>query len=124
MKVIELTEATETLATYAAEVAQGPVIITVAGKPVAALVAIENADLETVSLSTNPAFLALIERSRARRRREDAPVQRCAAGEDYASQKESLDHPRNCSHHKSGGNPVMLYSAFLLDGGTTAFGSS
>jgi prevent-host-death family protein len=70
MKVIELTEATETLATYAAEVAQGPVIITVAGKPVAALVAIENADLETVSLSTNPAFLALIERSRARHQAE------------------------------------------------------
>jgi antitoxin (DNA-binding transcriptional repressor) of toxin-antitoxin stability system len=46
------------------------VIITVNGKPIAALVAIENADLETVSLSTNPAFLALIERSRARHRAE------------------------------------------------------
>ena len=66
MKIIDLTEATETLATYAADVTQEPVIIMVAGKPVAALVAIENADLETVSLSTNPAFLALIERSRAR----------------------------------------------------------
>lgn len=64
------TEATETLATYAAEVAQEPVIITVAGKPVAALVAIENADLETVSLSTNPDFLALIERSRAHHQAE------------------------------------------------------
>lgn len=70
MKVIDLTEATETLATYAAEVAQEPVIITVAGKPVAALVAIENADLETVSLSTNPDFLALIERLRARHQAE------------------------------------------------------
>jgi prevent-host-death family protein len=70
MKVIDLTEATETLATYAAEVAQGPVIITVAGKPVAALVTIENADLETVSLSTNPAFLALIKRARARHQAE------------------------------------------------------
>jgi prevent-host-death family protein len=70
MKIIDLTEATETLATYTAEVAHGPVIITVAGKPVAALVAIENADLETVSLSINPAFLALIERSRARHQAE------------------------------------------------------
>ena len=70
MKVIDLTEATETLATYAAEVAQEPVIITVAGKPIAALVAIENADLETVSLSTNPDFLALIERARARHQAE------------------------------------------------------
>jgi len=70
MKIIDLTEATETLATYTAEVAHGPVIITVAGKPVVALVAIEKADLETVSLSTNPAFLALIERSRTRHQAE------------------------------------------------------
>jgi antitoxin (DNA-binding transcriptional repressor) of toxin-antitoxin stability system len=70
MKIIEQAEATAPLAVYAADVAQEPVIITVNGKPVAALVAIENADLETVSLSTNPAFLALIERSRARHRTE------------------------------------------------------
>ena len=70
MKIIDLAEATETLAVYAAAVTQEPVIITVDGKPVAALVAIENADLETVSLSTNPAFLALIERSRARHQAE------------------------------------------------------
>jgi antitoxin (DNA-binding transcriptional repressor) of toxin-antitoxin stability system len=70
MKIIDLSEATETLATYTVAVAQGPLIITVEGKPVAALVAIENADLETVSLSTNPAFLALMERSRARHQAE------------------------------------------------------
>ena len=70
MKIIDLTEATETLATYAVAVAQEPLIITMEGKPVAALVAIENADLETVSLSTNPAFLALMERSRARHQAE------------------------------------------------------
>jgi prevent-host-death family protein len=70
MKVVEQTEAKAPLADYAADVAQEPVIVTVNGKPVAALVAIENADLETVSLSTNPAFRALIERSRARHRAE------------------------------------------------------
>ncbi len=70
MKIIEQTEAKAPLADYAAQVAQEPVIVTVNGKPVAALVAIENADLETVSLSTNAAFLALIERSRARHRAE------------------------------------------------------
>jgi prevent-host-death family protein len=70
MKVVEQTEAKALLADYAADVAQEPVIVTVNGKPVAALVAIENADLETVSLSTNAAFLALIERSRARHRAE------------------------------------------------------
>jgi antitoxin (DNA-binding transcriptional repressor) of toxin-antitoxin stability system len=70
MKIVAQTEAKVPLADYAAGVAQEPVIVTVNGKLIAALVAIENADLETVSLSINPAFLALIERSRARCRTE------------------------------------------------------
>ncbi len=65
MKTLEMKHATASLAEYARDVKKEPVILTVAGKPVAALVAIENADAETVSLSTNPRFLALIERSRA-----------------------------------------------------------
>ena len=36
----------------------------------AALVAIENTDMETVALSTNPRFMALIERSRTRQKAE------------------------------------------------------
>ena len=70
MKTIEMTEATATLAEYARQVAVEPVIVTVGDRPVAALVAIGNADLETVSLSTNPEFLALIERSRAHKQAE------------------------------------------------------
>ena len=70
MKVIDITEATNSLAKYAQEVTEEPVIITVDGKPMVALVAIENADLETVSLSTHPKFIDLIERSRARLRAE------------------------------------------------------
>ena len=66
MKVIEKADATATLAEYAAEIESGPVIVTSEGRPVAALVSIENTDLETLSLSTNRDFLDLIERSRAR----------------------------------------------------------
>jgi antitoxin (DNA-binding transcriptional repressor) of toxin-antitoxin stability system len=66
MKVVEKADATATLAEYVAEIANGAVIVTSEGRPVAALVLIENADLETVSLSTNREFLELIERSRAR----------------------------------------------------------
>jgi antitoxin (DNA-binding transcriptional repressor) of toxin-antitoxin stability system len=66
MKVVEKADATGTLAEYAAEIASGAVIVTSGGHPVAALVPIENADLETVSLSTNREFLELIERSRTR----------------------------------------------------------
>jgi prevent-host-death family protein len=70
MKIIELVQATAPLAEYTQEVSKEPIIITVGGKPVAALVPIENADLETVTLSTHPQFLALIERSRARQKAE------------------------------------------------------
>ena len=70
MKTIGMTEATGPLAEYAQDVSKEPVIVTVDGKPVAALLPIENADSETVTLSIHPQFLALIERSRARQRIE------------------------------------------------------
>lgn len=66
MKVIEKTDATRPLAEYADEIAAGPLVLTSQGDPVAVLVSIENADLETVSLSTNRKFLGLIERSEKR----------------------------------------------------------
>ena len=70
MKIVEKQEATRTLADYASEIQGGPVVVTEHGQPVAALVSIENCDLETVSLSTNRQFLDLIERSRSRVRNE------------------------------------------------------
>ena len=51
-------------------ISREPVILTVDGKPVAALMSIEDTDWETVALSTHPQFLALIERSRARQKAE------------------------------------------------------
>lgn len=68
MKTIEITKAKSSLADYAKEVTKEPVIVTVKGKPVAALIGIKNADKETVSLCNNPQFLALIERSRERQK--------------------------------------------------------
>ena len=65
MKIVEKIDATATLAEYASDIASGAVIVTSDGHPVAALVPIENADLETISLGTNREFLDLIERSRA-----------------------------------------------------------
>lgn len=57
---------TGTLAEYAKKIGEEPIILTVDGKPTAALISIENADLETITLSTNSDFIALIERSRKR----------------------------------------------------------
>lgn len=70
MKTLEMNNATRPLSAYTSEVAEEPLVVTVDGEPVAALMAIRNADLETVSLSTNPKFMALIERSRERQNRE------------------------------------------------------
>jgi antitoxin (DNA-binding transcriptional repressor) of toxin-antitoxin stability system len=56
------------LSDYAKKVKKELVVVTKEGKPVAALVSISNADIETVSLSSNPKFIALIERSRAKQK--------------------------------------------------------
>jgi len=70
MKTLEMEKATAPLAEYARDVSREPVILTMRGKPIAALVSVENVDLETITLSTHPQFIALIERSRARQRAE------------------------------------------------------
>lgn len=69
MKTLELTKATASLATYARRIKRGPMILTAHGKPVAALVLINEADLETMQVSTDPRFLTLIRRSRAQFKR-------------------------------------------------------
>lgn len=70
MKTVEVLKATLPLSDNTKEVKKEPVIITKEGRPVAILVSIPNADIETVSLSNNPSFIALIERSRARQKSE------------------------------------------------------
>ncbi len=70
MRMIEAEQATEPLHEYARDASNEPLILTVDGKPVAALVPIQNADVETVTLSTHAQFLALIERSRVRHKTE------------------------------------------------------
>jgi len=65
VKRLELKNATRTLAEYAKEVGTESVLITSRGKAIAALVPVNGGDEETVSLSLNPKFLAMIERSRA-----------------------------------------------------------
>ena len=70
MKTVEVSKATLPLSDYTREVKKEPVIVTKEGRPVAALVSLTNADFETVSLSNNPKFIALIERSRSRQKSE------------------------------------------------------
>jgi antitoxin (DNA-binding transcriptional repressor) of toxin-antitoxin stability system len=70
MRRLKLAEATSPLVDCERQLKDGPLVLTVDGHPVAALVPIEASDWESLSLSTNPDFIALIEQSRARFRAE------------------------------------------------------
>ena len=70
LRTIDIVEATRPLAEYAHHADSETVVVTEKGKPIAVGLSIENADSETISLSENPKFLALIERSRERQSRE------------------------------------------------------
>jgi antitoxin (DNA-binding transcriptional repressor) of toxin-antitoxin stability system len=66
MKSVEMDDATQTLAESARGIDGEALVVTEHGEPVAVLLPLVNADLETVSLSSNRRFLELIERSRVR----------------------------------------------------------
>ena len=70
MTKVELKKASGSLSKYAQKARKAPIIVVKAGKPFAAVVPIRNADNETVSLSMNRKFLAIIERSRSRLKKE------------------------------------------------------
>ena len=69
MRTVEIGKPANPLARYFPLRGSGPVVFTRRGRPVAALVPLVNTDAESASLSTNPRFLALIERSRRALRR-------------------------------------------------------
>jgi prevent-host-death family protein len=67
MKTIEMAEATASLRDYARAARRETLVVTVKGKPVAALTPIgPHTDLENLAVSNDPQFRALIERSRRR----------------------------------------------------------
>ena len=69
MKTIEISTSSS-LAACVRRAGATPLIVVDAGKPVAAVVRLRGADAETAALVTNPEFIALIQRSRARLRTE------------------------------------------------------
>jgi PHD/YefM family antitoxin component YafN of YafNO toxin-antitoxin module len=75
------------LADYAKKLKKAPVIITKEGKPLAALISLINADMETISQSNNPKFIALIERSRTRQKKE--------GGISFQEMRRRLEKPKD-----------------------------
>jgi antitoxin (DNA-binding transcriptional repressor) of toxin-antitoxin stability system len=90
MKTVEVSKATLPLSDYTKEIKKEPVIITKEGRPVAILVSIPNTDIETVSLTNNPKFIALIERSRARQKSE--------GGISSEEMRRRLESPKKSAH--------------------------
>jgi prevent-host-death family protein len=70
MKKIDITKATGSLRDYAENARDEPVIVMRRGKPLAAVVSVDEFDYESLSLSTNPKFIEIIARSRARLAKE------------------------------------------------------
>ena len=70
MKILDVNQATESLAEYVRAMEDEPIILMREGQPIFALVSLENVDLGTVSLSLNPQFIEIIEKSRARQKKE------------------------------------------------------
>lgn len=71
VKSLKLAEVTGSLSDDARKGLREPVVVTRRGRPVVAVMPLTKYDdWESVSLSTNPRFMAIIERSRARRRVE------------------------------------------------------
>lgn len=69
MKTMEISEVASVLENYGET--QQPLILTRNGQPMAALLPVEEeVDLETLSLSVNPKFVNIIERSRKSQREE------------------------------------------------------
>ena len=66
MITLNKSEANASLADYVDQINDDPIVVMVNDKPVAVLLPLENIDLETLSLSMNPKFQAIIERSRQR----------------------------------------------------------
>ena len=67
MKRIKLSEASKSLAEYAAELDDEMIVITSEGKPLAAVIPLrhmENVDAESLALSASRAFMEIIEGAR------------------------------------------------------------
>jgi PHD/YefM family antitoxin component YafN of YafNO toxin-antitoxin module len=72
MKTVDLSQASKPLSAYADDLGEEPIILTVDDEPVAALVSLKNVDRESLSLSTSPTFLRLVQAAREELERGDS----------------------------------------------------
>jgi hypothetical protein len=68
MKTLEKNQAKRPLREYASNLRGELLVVTDRGRPIALIVDADGADLETLAVSTNPVFLAIMDRSKRRLR--------------------------------------------------------
>lgn len=64
MRTLEIPTAHEPLSQYAAEAERETIVLKEHDEPIAAIVSLKRVDRESLSLSTNPDFMELIEQAR------------------------------------------------------------
>ncbi len=104
MRTIDIKKATGALADYASGVQNGPLVVLDHGKPVAALVSLDDSDLESISLGSNAEFIALIQRARERSRTEGTLSHEevlARFGLDASDQDEPAPGPRTRARKRS-----------------------
>ena len=72
MTKVEFKKTSGPLSEYAEKARKDPVIVIKRGKPFAAVIPLRNADEETIALSMSRKFVAIIERSRNRVKKQGA----------------------------------------------------
>ncbi len=65
MRTIEISTASRPLSAYADELDQDVIVLTSNDEPIAAIISLKNIDRESLALSLNPDFMAIIEQARA-----------------------------------------------------------
>jgi hypothetical protein len=69
MKKIELREATNSLAQYASELGEEPLVLTDGGHAIAALLPLDDDDIDSMALSLRPEFNTIVGRARDEHRK-------------------------------------------------------
>jgi prevent-host-death family protein len=77
MILVEMTEAPASVKGWVAKARKGPVVLTVKGRPVAAVTPLDEGDWERLVVSGHPAFRKMIEESR----------ERCGAGQGISTEE-------------------------------------
>ena len=70
MKTMEFSKAPESVQNFARQAEGDTLVLTRRGKPVFAIVPVDDVDAETIALSTNPRFRAILKKSDERLRKE------------------------------------------------------